>query len=175
MPVSKLFNDAFSVKIPSKNSDPYGLYKRELVDNILDHPWLSVAGLDEPEVRKGIQYAGPGDYITFGVSKNHDVSWSHTPYIGVPEYRLNHDLRLVNEKLNSFANKRKSFNTNTYSYEYSSTPTIYLSSGDKIQVFTNFIKIGYNIIPRYENIYKVYETLPIVERRVYDMFIISLL
>lgn len=67
----------FYIQLPSENKDPKGLLKKYLVEKILGRsPWLSFAGIDAPSVSRGVQYAGPKDYIVFDPSAEFDVNWA---------------------------------------------------------------------------------------------------
>ncbi len=148
----------FAVELPTKAQDPSGYYKKGLVDKLVNkYPWLKVAGIDDPYYTKngkyirGIDYAGAGSVMTFGTAKNHDVNWVERPdYVRekgyTPIYNLVKDWNTVVNRLDAFANEKKPVYRPTYNYSTSSVS--YNIGGDVIEVFDNFIKIGYHIIPR---------------------------
>lgn len=155
-------NKNFFVKLPSAVVDPRGYYKRGLVENINKYPWLKVAGLDAPftttngKTIRGINYAGPDQLITFGTAKNHDVNWVENGDYArkkgyMPVYDLEKDYALVLSKLDAFAQARKPRPTYTTAYLRGTSDTFYVS-GQRVEVYDNYIKIGMNIIPRNVNI-----------------------
>lgn len=149
----------FAVELPTVAQDPNGFYKKGLVDKLINnYPWLKVAGLDDPSFTKngkyirGIDYAGAGSVLTFGTAKSHDVNWVERPdYVRekgyTPIYNLAKDWSTVVNRLDAFAKSKKPVYRHNYSQSNAST-TIYVG-GTVVEVFDNFIKIGYNIIPRY--------------------------
>lgn len=147
----------FAVELPSKTQDPHGFYKKGLVDKLLnEYPWLKVAGIDSPfylkngQKLRGIDYAGAGSVLTFGTAKNHDVNWVERPdYVRekgyTPIYNLAKDWSTVVSRLDAFAKAKKP----VYRPTYKTTSVVYNIAGFPVEVFDNFIKIGYTVIPRY--------------------------
>ena len=150
-------NYNFAVELPSRTQDPNGFYKKGLVDKLIkQYPWLKVAGIDAPYTLKngaelrGINHAGPGSVLTFGTAKNHDVNWAErADYVRekgyTPVYNLAKDWTTVVNRLDAFANARKP----VYRPTYTTTSVAYTIAGCPVEVFDNFIKIGYTIIPRF--------------------------
>ncbi len=147
----------FAVELPTKAQDPNGFYKKGLVNKLINqYPWLKVAGLDDPHYTKsgryirGIDYAGPESVLTFGTAKNHDVNWVERPdYVRekgyTPIYNLAKDWTKVVSRLKAFANAKKP----VYNRVSNSASTYFVVAGCPVEVFDNFIKIGYTIIPRF--------------------------
>lgn len=165
----------FAVILPSKSADTTGFYKKGLVDRVLNnYPWLKVAGVDSPYYTKngryirGVDHAGPGNVLTFGTAKNHDVNWVERPdYVRekgyTPVYDLVKDWNTVINRLDAFAKSRKP--APRYSDFYSTGCNKYCICGVPVEVFDNFYKIGYNIIPRYprENEYYIIQKPEVVK------------
>lgn len=102
----------FIITLPEKKNDPKGILKNFLAKTIIKkYPWLSVSGIDEPFGLPGIQYAGPGDALTFGASKKHDVSWIANPYTWMVDdskkFDLYNDFFTTMNLLEDFAKKIK--------------------------------------------------------------------
>lgn len=152
-------NKNFAVLLPSREFDATGFYKKGLIDAVLNkYPWLKVAGVDEPSFTKqgkyirGVDYAGPGNLITFGSAKYHDVNWIERPDFARskgrgPIYDLAKQYDKVMEKLEDFAMSRK--------------PWYYVTKKAKnygdLEVYDNFIRIGYDVYPRtFANAVKYY-------------------
>lgn len=156
-------NKNFAVTLPSQSNDPKGFAKAALINRLqAKYPWLTIDGVNDPvkynvfgEEVPGVQYAGPKDIITFGVSEHHDVSWK--PSFGrklvaapVPVYDIIEDWNTVVNKLDKYATAKRSkgclgcpfFNKCREDNSYR------LSDGRKVSVFDNFVKIGTTIIPR---------------------------
>ena len=155
-------NKNFFVKLPSANIDPRGYYKQGLIDNINKYPWLTVAGLDAPFTTpsgkgiRGINFAGPDQLITFGTAKNHDINWVENGDYArkkayAPVYDLQKDYALVLSKLDAFAQARKPRPSYSTAYLRGTGSSFYVS-GQRVEVYDNYIKIGMNIIPRTGNI-----------------------
>ena len=154
----------FAVELPTRAQDPSGFYKKGLIDKVTkQYPWLTVAGLDAPFKLKngrdlrGVDYAGPGSVITFGTAKNHDVNWVERPDYArekgyTPVYNLVKDWSSVVSRLDAFAKAKKP----VYRPTYKSSSVSYYVGGSVVEVFDNFIKIGYNIIPRYPRVEEYY-------------------
>ena len=147
----------FAVELPTRAQDPSGFYKKGLIEKLTkNYPWLTVAGLDSPystnsgRTIRGVDHAGPGSVITFGTAKNHDVNWVERPdYVRekgyTPVYNIVKDWSTVVSRLDAFAQAKKP----VYRPVYKTTSVVYTIAGMPVEVFDNFIKIGYNIIPRY--------------------------
>jgi hypothetical protein len=163
------YNKSFAVTIPKANVDPYLIYKQALVNKLIEkYPQLTVAGLDAPfyttggvEI-KGINYAKPGHTITFGTSKSFDVNWvKNNNFLqgNVPVHDLKNEWNTVMDKLEAFAEARKPKQSyNPYIRTYSSGCSCFKSNmpanyvyvaGNLVEIYDNFIKVGYTIIPRY--------------------------
>ncbi len=150
-------NTNFMVRIPSANLDNSGFYKQLFLKQVEKYPWLSVAGLDAPYYTpngnyiRGVEYAGAGKLITVGTAKYHDVNWvKNAEYAAgkgyAPVYDLQKEWPKAVKALERFANARKPrFNS------YSGANSSYYSTsvgGSNVEVYDNFVKIGYTIIPK---------------------------
>jgi hypothetical protein len=181
--ITSYFDDKFTVELPSREIDPTGIFKKDLVNSIFnEYPWLSVNGVDEPFAGKGVNYAGPNNVITFGTSKTHDVDWLRSADYARskgygPIYNYKNWYKVL-DKLDTFAKNRNPYKTDSYTY----TPkeNSYVISFEKyysprVEVYRDFILVGNTVIPRIADITPYYNRLSIVERKVYDLFIITLL
>ena len=136
----------FYIQLPSENKDPKGLLKKYLVEKILGRsPWLSFAGIDTPSVNRGVQYAGPKDYIVFDPNAEFDVNWATYDDLAestkaIPTYNLYDNFTAAIEKLEHYARaKHPFFSKPDYDFKY---------FGQPVKVFDNYVQIGYDIIPR---------------------------
>lgn len=175
----------FAVVLPSKTQDPNGFYKRGIVDILKNkYPHLTVAGLDNPDVKRGIQYAGPGNLLTFGTAKNHDVNWVERPDYArekgySPVYDLIKDWNTVTAKIDMFAREKRRLQElearNRYaSYNsYYGPVTIDLGNNVKVQVFDSFIKVGTTIIPRVAKA-ETFKSYTVTEVRAIESIIVTL-
>ena len=135
--------NAFAIELPALNVDPQGFYKKGLVEILTSDKYkkLTIAGIDLPTVIRGIQHAGPGNLITIGTAKNHDVEWIERPNFARekgynPVYDLVADWKTVTNKLDVYYNEK-------YPKNYNFTGAY----GANVQVFDGFVKIGDNIYP----------------------------
>lgn len=134
---------AFVVELPSASQDPHNFYKREFVKEVLDirrkYPNFTVAGIDDPAVRRGIEHASHNNLITVGTAKTHDVEWVERRSFACekgynPVYNLVSDYTKVVNKLKDYAEKN---------YGYTS---FNLDNGTTVVIHKNFIKIGYKVV-----------------------------
>ena len=143
----------FFVDIPSKSNDPFLFRKQAFMDLVYNkYPNLTIAGIDEPDVRKGVQYAPAGSKLTFGITKDHDVNWSNNENITrnnphVPVYSLEKEWDAAVNRLDLFAKEKKRNESKAAKY-YTEDDNVYYFNGYKVQLFDAFIKIGYIIVPR---------------------------
>ena len=175
----------FAVELPTLANDPRGFYKKGLVDIILNrYKNLTVAGIDNPDVKRGIEYAGPGNLITFGTAKNHDVNWVARPDYArekgyKPVYDLIKDWNTVTAKIDMFAREKRRLQEleerNRYaSYNsYYGPVTIDLGNNVKVQVFDSFIKVGTTIIPRVAKA-ETFKSYTVTEVRAIESIIVTL-
>jgi hypothetical protein len=155
-------NKSFAVALAAGSTGKF--YKQGLIEKLNKYPWLTAAGLDSPfytpsgrEIR-GIEHAGESNLLTFGTAKSHDVNWVKRPDFArekgyAPVYDIVKDYGTILAKLDAFAQARKpkpvynpyytTYNTTTYG-----GPTVLYVAGQKVEVYDNFVKVGYNIIPR---------------------------
>jgi len=138
----------FIFTLPKKNEDPEGSLKKYLINKVAKkYNWLSLDGIDEPKLNVlGIQYAGPSDYLTFGISTKHNVSWApthsyHPAIIDADKFDLYHDFFAAMERLDKYAKINHPFYVE-HDYDYKNI------FGMPVKVYPTFIQVGYNIIPR---------------------------
>ena len=149
----------FAVSLPEVNTATGAFYKKSLIDTITTkYPHLSVAGLDDPfytrsgkKKIRGVEYAGPGNLLTFGTAKDHDINWVERANYACskgyqPIYDLVKDYNTILNKLDVFAKERKPVCSQP-SNKYGITINVNIN-GTPVEVYDNFIKIGYTIIPR---------------------------
>jgi len=151
-------NIKFAVELAEGSTGRF--YKQGLMDKVINkYPWLTVAGLDDPFTLKsgkplrGVEYAGAGNVLTFGTAKNHDVNWvQRADYARergyAPVLDIVKDWNKITAKLDAFAAERKPKPVYSNSYYIQPTASTFYVNGQKVEVFENFFKIGYNIIPR---------------------------
>lgn len=163
--------NSFVVELPTLAQDKNGFYKKGLMDLIINkYPWLTVAGIDDPTRLKsgrelrGVEYAGAGNVITFGTAKSHDVNWIQRPDYARekgynPVYNLIKDWNTITNKLHTFAMAKKPAVKTCSACYYGSGNTFYVD-GQKVEIFDNFIKIGYTIIPRQLTTSQLYAYTP---------------
>lgn len=148
----------FYIELPSKEQDNKGALKDMLVKNILTRfPFLSVDGVDTPlNKRSSVQYAGPGDFITFGDSPIADVAakrkrrsfWDiirgEKAMIvnNTPKINLYDDFDEAIERLEQYAEEKKIKLDKGYDFKWFGKP---------VRFYQNFVQIGNEIIPRYNN------------------------
>ncbi len=161
----------FVVELPSKTVDPNGFYKKELVNQIMKkYTNLTVAGIDAPDVKRGIQHAGPGNLITFGTAKTHDVEWVERPNYARekgynPVFDLVKDWTKVLDRIDAFSKEKARMKeaelrarARFVTPAYVSGSSFYIGN-DKVTVYDNFIKVGYTLVPRTRPVVKtVYYT-----------------
>jgi hypothetical protein len=163
-------NKNFFVQLPNKATDPRGFYKAGLIEKLNKYPWLKVAGLDSPFTTpsgrdiRGIEYAGADHVLTFGTAKYHDVNWAkRTDFVRekgyAPVLDIVKDWSTVVTKLDAFAQARKPRPVYNPYYTRNTGDIMYVG-GQKVEVFDNYIKIGYNIIPRTANTNTFYAYTP---------------
>ena len=136
---------SFIIELPSKKVDPIGRMKSALVNNMLTRAsFLKYAGIDEPRVERGIQYAGPGDLITFGLSQQHHVSWAPAQAKSSYSYRNTPVINLYDDFFEAMSRFEAFVKSYYYKPDYDA-----VFEGRPVRFFDNFIQIGYDIIPRY--------------------------
>lgn len=146
----------YTFTLPKNNSAK--IYKEKLMDRIITaYPWMTVESkIDYPYSDDGIEWAGPGDMITLGISKTHNVSWlpkeiytdntaeelakklfGFNPYNNI-NFDLETEFYNAIDALNTYACAHCPF-VKDYDFE-----DIF---GTPVKIFDNFIQIGYEIIP----------------------------
>ena len=153
-------NDKFFVALPSYATDNTGFYKQAILDKVRkEYPWITVAGLSDPyrtpkgNYINGVQNAGPGNLLTFGTGKFHDVNW-----VRRPEYATERGYEpiidpvknwntLVN-KLHTFAMNRKPSYTYASSNTYALGNDRYVIGGNKVTITDDFVYVGAKALPR---------------------------
>lgn len=162
-------DNKFAVKLPSRQQDPTGMYKKYLMDKVINkYPWLNVSGVDSPEYTpsgryiRGANYAGPNDLITFGTSQFHDVNWVEAKNVskGItpPIYDIVTEHNAAMQRIAQFAENK---NPNKKQKSYSNCCNSFCLGRNKVEVFDNFIKIGYSIIPRVVTPVTYYRITPV--------------
>jgi len=166
-------------------------FKKALIETLMDkYPWVSVAGLDSPysttsgRTIKGVQYAGAGDAITFGTAKSHDVNWTNDlNWFNQGEYKPIYDLakdyNKVMDNLAEFAEARKpkpvhqSCNCIICGKLIKPSYNKIYVDGKEVEIYDNFIKIGYNLFPRYTKP-EVFSTYTTIELRKIATIVVSI-
>lgn len=135
--------NAFGVVLPSRTTDPQGFYKDRLVKLLTSgkYPKLTIAGLDDPTVSRGIDYAGPGNLLTFGSARNHDVNW-----IERPEYACERGLTPIYVDLTTQWNNVVASLDKYYNEKYPREVSLYISDGRKVKINDGFIQVGYDVV-----------------------------
>lgn len=156
-------NDKFFVELPSYSNDNTGFYKRTLINKIQkDYPWLTLAGLDDPYYTNkgnkinGVQDAGPGNIMTFGTAKYHDVNWVRRATYAtekgyVPILNPVTNWNTVANKLHTFAMNRKPRiveRYNTASDFRSLGNDRFVIAGHNITITDDFVYVGAKALPR---------------------------
>ena len=149
----------FTVTLPTKKQDRFGLKKAAFVETIISAcPWLTVAGIDTPYKNilgrdiKGVDYAPAGTHLTFGTSKTHDVNWvEDLNYLkdghNMPNYDLMTETSGALKHLAMFASNNKP--TTSSNNRYSTYATCPLCGNiTDVEEFASCTKIGYAIIPK---------------------------
>lgn len=132
-----------------KNKKSAKTYKESLMDRVINaYPWMTVESkIDYPFSDFGIEFAGPGDAITLGLSKTHDISWLPEACLTCPftcygDDVINFDLETEFFKaisaLDDYAKEHCPFDVD---YDFKDV------FGTPIKIFDNFIQIGYDVIP----------------------------
>jgi len=136
--------NSFAVVLPSKSEDPQNFYKKGFIEEVLkvrrDYPGLTVAGIDNPDVRRGIEYATNDHLMTVGTAKHHDINWVERANYArekgyKPVYNLIENWNEVVADLKKYAETH-----------YGST-TVRLSGGRVAIIHRDFIKVGYKCYP----------------------------
>ena len=131
---------AFVVELPSADRDPQNFYKRGFVEELLktraQYPTFTIAGIDAPDVRRGIEFASNGNLLTVGTAKTHDAEWVERPNFArekgyEPVFDLVKDWKKVTDRLKKYAE------------EVHGNTIVDLSGGRKAIIHRDFIKIGY--------------------------------
>ena len=152
--------NAFAVVLPGRDQDPNGFYKSQLVNLLTSgkYPKLTIAGFDQPDVRRGIEYAGPGNLMTFGSATNHDVNW-----VERPTYACEKGIAPVYVDLHTEWNQVVASLDKYYNEKYPRTIALTISDGRKVKINDGFIQIGYDVYP-YAT-FKAVDTLTISDIR----------
>lgn len=154
----------FVVGLPSKVQDSAGALKSKIMNTIAEkYPFLSWHGIDCEECPlNSVNYAGPEDYLTFGINKDahfaalnkrffkptycNKCTYNSIPleldpnYAGVPKfYNAATQLDEAMYRLHEYAKFVKSEQENKgFDFKY---------LGQPVKIYPNFIQIGYTIIP----------------------------
>lgn len=132
-----------------KNKKSAKTYKESLMDRVINaYPWMTVASkIDYPYTVFGVENAGPGDMITLGLSKTHDVDWlpkecADCPFMCYGDDVVNFDLETeffnAVDALNCYAKEHCPFDVD---YDFKDV------FGTPVKIFDNFVQIGYDVIP----------------------------
>lgn len=146
-------NTTYTFTLP-KNTIKANTYKNKLISRIANaYPWMTIDSKhDYPYSNVGIEYMRPGDAFTIGISTTHNVSWTPsetldlTYALGIPNYDLEHEFEEAINALTNYANKNKPF---FYDKGYDFRDIF----GQPVKIFSDFIQVGYDIIPRNDTYY----------------------
>lgn len=147
---------SFVVELPTKNEDPRNFYKRGLLEEVLkirnEYPGFTVAGIDAPDVKRGVEHASHGNLLTVGTAKTHDVEWVERPNYARekgynPVLDIRKDWKEITTKLKAYAEDK-----------YGATE-VTLSGGRRAIIHRDYIKIGYKLYS-YAEFAEVYGLTP---------------
>ena len=171
-------NDNFFVALPSYNVDNTGFYKQAVINRIrTNYPWLTVAGLSNPTVTpkgnhiNGVQNAGPGNLLTFGTGKFHDVNWVRRPEYATergyePIIDPVKNWNTLVDKLHNFAMNRKpvynSYRSSSNTYALGNDR--FVIGGNNVTITDDFVYVGAKALPRTLTS-RTYSTLSVPVRR----------
>lgn len=156
----------FLIGLPEKKQDNKGFLKNYLINKIANkYPWLTMDGIDGPKNEKtSMQYAGPGDYIAFGLSPKYNVSalrpssWfepcKDCPCYTCPfnsvykynKYNLLDDFDIAMKKLDEYANSINCPLDKGYDFKWFGLP---------VRIYQNFAQIGNTYIPKYNGMFQL--------------------
>jgi hypothetical protein len=147
----------FAIQLPSTIQDPKGYFKKAFMERVLNnYPELTINGIDEPTYsnpkrNRGVQHATANDLITVGTAEKHDIDWVNTkPYnhivSEVPIYDLATQYAKAVSKLDAYAKAKRQKSSSKYYGGCSCSACC--GCNNAVEVFDNFIKIGYDIIQR---------------------------
>lgn len=171
----------FVVGLPSKAKDYAGELKSKILNKIANnYPNLTWHGIDCEECPlNSVSYAGPGDYLTFGIDSNMNVAafnkryynpnysgtcyYNSIPlnldhrYAGAPKfYDAETQLDIAMYKLHEYAKfVKEQQKIKGYDFEY---------QGQPVKIYPKFIQVGYSIIP-YENYRPCFNCINATERK----------
>lgn len=138
----------YTFKLPN-NKKSADTYKESLMNRVVNaYPWLTVeSAYDYPKCYHGIEYIEPGDYITLGMSKTHNIGW-------LPKECADCPFKCFNDGSINFDLEKEFFNAmnalDIYAkanYPFKKDYDFEDEFGTPIKIFDNFVQIGYEIIP----------------------------
>src|SRR5574344_12892 len=157
--------EQFTIKLGKRNDG--GSLKSKIMNKSANtYPFMKWNGIhtkEDPAV--SVQYAGPGDHLTFGINPSAHfaainrkyyrptacfISPTDCRYLKVPSYNADTELDLAMARLERYAKSIKDYEEDRgYDYTYMGLP---------VSIHQNFIQIGTNIIPlkNYRPILKTY-------------------
>lgn len=156
-------------ELPEKKYDNKGFLKNAVINHIAEkYPFLSMDGIDGPKTYKSLQYAGPGDFITLGLSDKYDISFIrkndwyngcsscdnyHCPFSSLkkPEkYNLLSQFDIAMKKIDEYAKSKGYALDKGYDYKWFGLP---------VRIYQNFVQIGMTIIPKKGDYFILPDTL----------------
>jgi len=131
---------SFAIELPTTTADPKNFYKKGLMKVITDirkdYPGFTVAGIDAPVVKRGIEFASNGNLITVGTAKTHDVEWvERTNYARSKGYNPVLDVITDWDKIVA--------RMTAYAELHHGAKEVNLGGGRVAIIHRNFVKIGY--------------------------------
>lgn len=132
-----------------KNNDSAKEYKNKLIERVINaYPWLTIESkFDYPYSDDGIEYAEGGDSITLGISNTHNISWCPREWCSncgncllknTIKYDLDSEFIPAMDALKEFAIEHCPYGKE---YDFKN------EWGVPVKFFSNFVQIGYDIIP----------------------------
>lgn len=132
-----------------KNTIKANTYKNKLINRIVNaYPWMTIESKhDYPYSDIGIEYIRPGDAFTVGISNTHNISWTPNSTLdlasalGIPNYNLEFEFENAIKALDNYARTNYPF---YFEKDYDFRDIF----GRPVKIFSDFVQVGYEIIPR---------------------------
>lgn len=175
----------FLIELPEKKYDKTGMLKNYLINEIAKkYPYLTMDGIDGPKnEHTSMQYAGPGDYIAFGISPKYNVSalrpssWTN-PYADTPcytcpfnsvykyeKYNMLSQFDIAMKKLDEYAKSTNCQLDKGYDFKWFGLP---------VRIYQNFIQIGNTYVPKCGNMYILPDDLSEKQKETINNVIINI-